>query len=114
MFALIMQWLLSTLALLAVSKFLPGYYVEGLMPAVIAALVIGLLNALFGAVMKAVTFRFFVLILGALLLGINVVMILMASRLVTGFDVQGLNPALWGAAAMAVLGLVMREVWKEA
>jgi putative membrane protein len=114
MFALVMQWLLSTLALLAISKFLPGYYVEGIMPAVIAALAIGLLNALFGTVMKVVTFRYFVPILGALLLGINAVMILMASRLVNGFDVHGLNPALWGAAVMAALGLVMRAAWKEA
>jgi len=45
MFGLLTQWLLSAIALLLVSKLVPGFYVWGFMPAMIAALVIGLLNA---------------------------------------------------------------------
>jgi len=56
MFGLLTQWLLSAIALLLVSKLVPGFYVWGFMPAMIAALVIGLLNATLGLFLKIITF----------------------------------------------------------
>jgi putative membrane protein len=54
--ALLLQWILSALALIVVSKIVPGFHVQGLMPALIAALVIGLLNATVGFLLKIITF----------------------------------------------------------
>jgi len=56
MLKLLIHWLLSAAALLVISHFLPGFHVVGLEPALIAALVIGLLNATLGLVLKIVTF----------------------------------------------------------
>ena len=53
---LLLNWLLSALALLIVSHFVPGFHVNGLLPALIAAVVIGLLNATVGLLLKIVTF----------------------------------------------------------
>ncbi len=111
---LLLHWLLSALALLVVSHFVPGFHVNGLLPALIAAVVIGLLNATVGLFLKIVTFPLAILTLGIFLLVINGVMILLASAIVPGFHVTGLGPAFWGAVILALLGMLIRAVVKDA
>ena len=114
MIGLLVQWLLSAIALLIVSRIVPGFYVNGLGPALIAALVIGLLNATFGFVLKIVTFPLSILTLGLFLLVINGLMILLASGIVKGFRVTGFAPAFWGAIVLAILGMAIRALTREA
>ena len=110
---LLLHWILSALALLVVSHLVPGFHVAGLVPALIAALVIGLLNATIGLFLKIVTFPLTILTLGVFLLVINGAMSLVASSLVPGFHVRGLVPAFWGAVVLALLGMLIRAVTKK-
>ncbi len=115
MISLLIQWLLYAIALLITAKIVPGFEVRGgLWPAMIASLVIGLLNATLGLFLKIVTFPLSILTLGLFLLVINGLMILVASNIVRGFHVRGFAPALWGAAVMALLGIVIRAAMKSA
>jgi putative membrane protein len=114
MLGLLVQWVLYGVALLVVSRLVPGFYVEGLWPAMIAALVIGLLNATFGLFLKIITFPLSILTLGLFLLVINGLMILLASSIVRGFSVRGFVPAFWGAVVLALLGMVIRAMTKNA
>ena len=107
MLKLLIHWLLSAITLLVIDHFLHGFEVRGLEPALIAALVIGLLNATLGLVLKIITFPITIITLGLFLLVINAAMILLASHLVTGFHVRGWIPALWGAVALALVGIVV-------
>ena len=111
---LLLQWLLSAIALILVSKIVPGFHVAGIWPALIASLVIGLLNATVGLVLKIVTFPLSILTLGIFLLVINGIMILIAAALVPGFKVTGFTPAFLGAVVLALLGMVIRLIVKEA
>ncbi|MGO8774124.1 MAG: phage holin family protein [Terracidiphilus sp.] len=111
---LLLHWILSALALLVVSHLVPGFHVNGLLPALIAAVVIGLLNATVGLFLKIVTFPLSILTLGIFLLVINGVMILLASAVVPGFHVVGFGPAFWGALVLALLGMLIRAVVKDA
>ena len=114
MFRWIIQWLLSAIALLMVSRIVPGFYVNGgLKAALLAAVVIGLLNATLGAVLKFITFPLAILSFGIFLLVINAAMILLASDLVGGFYVAGWGPAFWGSAVLAVLSMIIRFIVKE-
>lgn len=110
---LLVHWLLSAIALLVVAEIVPGFTVEGIASALAAALVIGLLNATLGLLLKIVTFPLSILTLGIFLLIINAIMILMASRLVRGFHVSGLGSAFWGAVVLALLGILIRAVTKN-
>jgi putative membrane protein len=112
--ALLLQWLLYAIALLVVSKIVPGFHVAGLAPALIASLVIGLLNATLGLVLKIITFPISILTLGLFLLVINGLMILLASHIVPGFHVHGFVPAFWGAVVLALLGMVIKALVKDA
>lgn len=112
--AILVQWFLYAVALLIVSKIVPGFHVAGLWPALIASLVIGLLNATVGLFLKIITFPLSILTLGIFLLVINGLMILLASSIVRGFAVRGFFPAFWGAVVMALLGMLIRAVMKNA
>jgi len=107
MIKMLIHWVVSAITLIVISHFLHGFVVMGLQPALIAALVIGLLNATLGLVLKVITFPITILTLGLFLLVINAAMILLASRLVTGFHVTGWIPALWGAVALALVGIAV-------
>jgi putative membrane protein len=113
MFRLLIHWLLSAIALLLVSRVVPGFFVTGLESAMIAALVIGFLNATLGFLLKLITFPIAIITFGVFLLVINAAMILFASHLVGGFTVYGWVPAFWGAAVLSVLGLIIRAFSKE-
>ena len=114
MIGLLVQWVLYAVALLVVSRIVPGFQVDGLGPAMIASLVIGLLNATVGFFLKIITFPLSILTLGLFLLVINGLMIMMASGVVRGFRVNGFGPAFWGAVVLAILGMVIRSVTKNA
>lgn len=114
MMKLLLHWILSALALVVVSNIVPGFHVRGLVPALIAALVIGFLNATLGFVLKIITIPLSILTLGLFLLVINGLMILLASSVVRGFHVNGMVPAFFGAAVLALLGMLVKAVTKDA
>ena len=108
MFSLLIQWVLYAIALLICSRIVPGFVLVGFWPAMIAALVIGFLNATVGFLLKIVTFPLSILTLGIFLLVINALMIMLASGVVRGFHVRGFLPAFFGAIVLAILGMVIR------
>jgi len=111
--ALLLQWFLYAIALLIVSKIVPGFHVAGLGPALIASLVIGLLNATVGLLLKIITFPISILTFGIFLLVINGLMIRLAASVVPGFAVRGFGPAFWGAVVLALLGMAIKAIVKE-
>jgi putative membrane protein len=114
MVKLLVQWLLSALALLAVSSLVNGFEVDGLASALAASLVIGLLNATVGFFLKIVTFPISILTLGIFLLVINGMMIMLASGIVRGFHVRSFGAAFWGALVLALLGMLISALTKNA
>ncbi len=96
------------------SRVVPGFVRARIRPALAAALVIGLLNATVGFVLKILTFPISILTLGLFLLVINGLMILVASSIVRGFHVYGIGPAFWGAVVLALLGIIIRAIAQDA
>jgi putative membrane protein len=107
---LILHWLLSALGLMIVARLVPGFYISGFGSALIAALVIGLVNATLGFILKVVTFPFIILTLGLFWFMINAVMLMLASKLVPGFIVRGFGPAFWGAIVLALINMLFRAL----
>ena len=104
----LIRWLISAILLLVVSRVVRGFEVTGLGPALIASLLIGLVNATLGLFLKIVTFPLSVITFGVFLLVINALMLLFVSALVPGFVVRGFAPAFWGALLLAILGMLTR------
>jgi putative membrane protein len=64
--------------------------------------------------LKIITIPFSIVTLGIFLLVINGIMILLASAVVPGFHVNGFGPAFWGAVVLALLGMLIRAIVKDA
>jgi len=110
MLRLIVNWLLSALALVIVAHVVPGFYVSGFKAALVAALVIGFINATLGLFLKVITFPLTILTLGIFWFVINAMMLMLASRLVSGFEVRGFSAAFIGAIVLALVNLVLRAL----
>ena len=110
---LLAHWILSALCLLLVTEIVPGFYMRGLGTALIAAVVIGLVNGTLGALLKIVTFPITILTFGIFWLVINALMLKFASVIVPGFVVRGFWPAFWGGIILSLLNMVVRQVLKR-
>jgi len=107
---LLLDWLLSAISLLIVSHLVPGFYVRSFTSALIAALVIGLVNATLGLFLKVITLPLTLLTLGIFWWVINALMLLFASNFVPGFVVHGFWPAFWGAVVLSLLHMVLKAL----
>jgi putative membrane protein len=106
---LLLNWILSALAVWIVSRVVPGIYVSGPVAALIAALVIGFINATIGALLKILTFPLTVVTLGLFWLVINALMLELASALLKpGFEVRTFTAAFLGAIVLSLVNMLLK------
>ena len=106
----LIHWLLSGVALLIVAKLLPGIQVDGIGAALIAALVIGLVGATVGVILKIVLLPFIILTLGIVYFLINGLLLKLASEFVPGFRVDGCLPAVLGSILLTIVDYVLNRL----
>jgi putative membrane protein len=111
---MILNWVLSALAVWLVSYIVPGVSVSGVTAALLAALVIGFVNATLGLLLKVVTFPLTVITLGLFWFVINALMLEVAAALVPGFAVRGFQAAFLGAIVLSLVNMVLRWLVKPA
>lgn len=104
---LILKWLLSAAALLALAQLYSGVQVQGFAVALIAAFIIGLLNTVVRPVLVVLTLPVTVVTLGLFLFVINALMFWAASGLLEGFQVSGFGAALLGSLIYSLFGLLI-------
>jgi len=107
---LLLNWLLSAIALLIVAHVVPGFIVSGFVAALLASVVIGFVNATLGLALKVITFPLTVITLGLFWFVINALMLVLASALVPGFQVSGFGAAFIGAIVLAVVNAIVRAI----
>jgi putative membrane protein len=104
---LIVRWLLLAAALLLVAHLYSGVEVKTFGAAMIAALVLGLLNALLRPLLVLLTLPVTLLTLGLFLFVINAIMFYVAASLLDGFNVTGFAAALIGSLIYSLCGMVI-------
>lgn len=104
---LIIKWLLSATALLAVAQLYGGVEVASFTTALIAAFVIGLFNIFLRPIMIVLTLPVTLLTLGLFLFVINALLFWAAAEMLDGFQVQGFAAALLGSLIYSAFGLVI-------
>lgn len=104
---LIVKWLLCAVALLCVTYIYSGVQVQSFGSAMIAALVIGLLNTVVRPILVILTLPVTLVTVGLFLFVINGLMFWMASGMLGGFHVTGFWAAMLGALIYSVLGLLI-------
>ena len=106
---ILLKWLLSAAALLLVAYLYSGVQVESFTSALIAALVIGLFNAVLLPVLVVLTLPVTIVTVGLFLFVINALMFWAAAGVLGGFHVAGFGAALLGSLIYSVLGLLIES-----
>ena len=102
--------LITAALLLLVARLVKGVKVEGWGAAFIAALVLGLVNALLKPVLVVLTLPLTIVTFGLFLLVINAAVLRIVGWVVPGMKVEGCAPALWGGLVLALLNLAVEAV----
>lgn len=109
---LLFRWIINAIALIAIAYFVPGIEVGSLYNALIAALVLGLVNALIRPIVHVFALPITIFTLGLFIFVIDALMIWFVSTVVEGFNVVGFVPALIAAALMMVVGFFTNQIVK--
>ena len=107
---LIESWLLSAVALWIVAQILPGLRLRDFGAAMVAVIIIAIVNATVGPVVKFFAFPFTLLTLGLFLLIINAALLKLSSLFTPGFEVHGLISAVFGSVLITIFNAVLRHM----
>src|ERR1700719_5105576 len=111
MLRLLLHWVLSAVAVWIMAQVVPGITVLGPKSALIAALVIGFINATIGLVLKVITFPLTLITLGLFWFVINALMLELASALLApGFEVHGFLAAFIGAIVLSLVNMLLKAI----
>ena len=107
---LLMLWILNAIALLAVAYLLPSIHVASFGSAMLAALLLGLVNAVVRPVLLLLTLPATLLTLGLFIFVINGLMFWLAGSLIEGFAVGGFWPAVFGSLLYSVVSWALASL----
>jgi putative membrane protein len=108
MLRMLLHWVVMALAVWITSRVVPGFYVDGAGAALIAAIVIGLVNATIGLFLKIITFPLTLLTFGLFWFVINAIMLELASAFVPGFHITTFGAAFIGAIVLTVVNTLLK------
>jgi len=104
---LLVVWLINAVALMAVAYLLPGIEVSSFIVALVAALVLGLVNAVIFPILVLLTLPATLLTLGLFIFIINGLLFWFVGSFIQGFVVAGFWPGVFGAIAYSIVSWVL-------
>ncbi|MBU1146517.1 phage holin family protein [Patescibacteria group bacterium] len=109
---IIIRWLIYAVALMILTYIVPGISVKNFYSALIAALVLGLVNAVIRPLLILLTLPVNILTLGLFTLVINALMLWFVASIVKGFDVRNFAAAFLGALILWLVGWITNALTK--
>jgi putative membrane protein len=106
----IVDWLLGALALWLVAQIIPGIQIRSFQTALLATVVIALVDVTIGPILRFIAFPITFLTLGLFRLVLNAVLLKLASIFTPGFRIDGFLNALVGSLVLTILDIVLRRV----
>ena len=107
------NWVVSAFCLYALSFLFSGVKFLGFVPALVAALILGFVNAIIKPILTIITIPLTILTLGLFSLVINAIMLILTSNLVAGFSIDGFGTAFWAAIVLSVLNMLFIDKSKS-
>lgn len=106
----LLRWLVDAGALYLTARLVPGIQIDGVWILLLAALVIGLVNAVVKPVLVVLTFPITLVTLGLFYLVLNAILFWLAAALTPGFALSGFGAAFLGAVVLSVVGMVLHAL----
>jgi len=110
---LFIRWLILTAAIMFASYVIEGIVVRGFFSALLAAAVLGILNAFFRPILIVLTLPINILSLGLFTFIINAVLLKMVSVVISGFEVYGFWSAVFGSLLISIVSWILSSFVNE-
>ena len=110
----VLYFFVMAASMLALSHYLPGFHVTGWGPAIIASLILALLNVILRPILWLLSLPFILVTLGLFLFIINAIVLWITAALVPGFRIDGLIPALLASLILSLVSMLWKSVTSEA
>ncbi len=112
-----MNWMIKVIlngfALLVADQFIAGFEIRGIKAAFIAALILGIINAIIRPILIILTLPITITSLGLFILVINAITFLITARIVDGFVVHNFSGAFWGALVTSIVSWILNSLAKD-
>jgi len=106
----LLRLLLNGLAIMVAAWFVPGVRLAGVVPAIVAGMILGFVNALVRPVLLLLTLPFTLLTLGLFIFIVNAVCFALTAALVPGFDLSGFFAAFFGALVVTMVSWLLNAL----
>lgn len=110
---ILVRWLLLAVAIFMAAYMIDGIHVASFMSAVMAAAVLGVLNAVFRPILLILTLPLNILTLGLFTFVINAMLLMMASGVIGGFSVDGFGTAFLGSLIISIVSWLLTSFINE-
>lgn len=107
---LLVKWIVTTAAILISAYLLPGVSIRSIGAALVAALVLGLINAIVRPILVVLTFPITIVTLGLFIFILNALLVLLTSAIVPGFQVQSFLWALLFSLVFSIVSFVLHRM----
>jgi len=107
MLGFLLIWIITAISLVVTAYIVPGFIISSFGAAIVAAVVLGLVNAIVKPILVLLTLPLTVLTLGLFLFVINALVIWLAGAITPGFTVTGFIPALLGSIVLTLVTSVI-------
>jgi len=110
MISIIARWVLNALALYIVARILPGIHLSDFGSALVAVVIIGLVNVLIKPILFLLTLPVTFITFGLFAFVLNALMLMLASSLTPGFKIDGFGTALLGSILLSLVTTILHSL----
>lgn len=104
---LLVKWVVLALSIMFVGWIIPGISISSFFTALIAGIVIALVNVFIKPILIFLTLPINILTLGIFILVINAILFMFVAYIVPGVEVDGFWSAFWGAIVLSILSIAI-------
>lgn len=108
--AILIKWIILTIAIMAASYSVRGIYVRDVGSAILGAAVLGVLNVILRPVLVVLTIPITILTFGLFLLVVNAVVLKLAAGFIRGFEIDGFMPAVWASIIISIVNWALYKL----
>lgn len=107
---ILLHWLIATIAIAITAYILPGAHIDSVTAALVAAVILGAINAVIRPILIILTLPITIVTLGLFALVINALLVMLASAIVPGFTIDSFWWALLFSIVIAIVGGVLGKI----
>lgn len=110
--AFLLRWLVTTIAVLVAEKLLPGINANGWGTLLGASLLLGIINAFVRPVLLLLSLPFIIVTMGLFIFVVNALLLLLVSKIIPAFQVDGFWTAFFGAIIISLVSWVLSSFFR--